>query len=208
MKNRQIADFLVYVDKSLHIMDNVMTDVLLLAVALAMDSMAVSIVNGMKYRNYGQKEMFLASFSFGFFQGAMPLLGYLVLYPFLSYIEKIDHWLVLIALSAIGINMIRESFKKEDIDEKSEDFSMKILLMESIATAIDALSSGIALPEFPLSPYLSCFIIFAVTFAICLIAHHLGKKIALLLKDKATVFGGVILILLGIKTLLEHTGIL
>ena len=185
-----------------------MLEVFLLAVGLAMDSTAVSIVNGMKYRNYGRKEMLLASFSFGFFQGFMPLLGYLLFYPILPYIEKVDHWVVLIVLSFIGINMIRESFKKEEIDEKSEDFSMKILLLESIATSIDALSTGIALPTFALDPFVTCFIIFAVTLIICLIAHHLGKQIALLLKDKATIFGGSILILLGIKTVLEHIGII
>ena len=185
-----------------------MFEVILLGIALAMDSMAVSIVNGLKYRNYDRNQMILSSFSFGFFQGMMPLLGYLVFYPFLHYIEKFDHWLVLLALGMIGVNMIRESFESEEIKEKSADFNLKILLMESIATAIDALSSGIALPECPISPYLSCVIIFLCTFIICLIAHRLGKKIALILKDKATFVGGVILILLGVKTVLEHLGIL
>ena len=185
-----------------------MLEVILLSVALAMDAMAVSIVNGIKYRNYTDKAMFLASFSFGLFQGLMPLLGYLVFSPFIPYIEKIDHWIVLIVLSAIGINMIKESFDKENIEERSQDFSFKILIYESIATAIDALSSGVALEAFPISPYLSCFLIFAITFVICLIAHRLGRRIALLLKDKATIMGGVILICLGIKTELEHLGII
>ena len=90
-----------------------MIEVLLLSVALAMDSMTVSIVNGIKYKNYGKKEMFLSSFSFGLFQGLMPLLGYLIFYPILSYVEKVDHWIVLIVLSIIGINMIKEAFDKE-----------------------------------------------------------------------------------------------
>ncbi|MCR4633312.1 MAG: manganese efflux pump MntP family protein [Erysipelotrichaceae bacterium] len=183
-----------------------MIELFLLGAALAMDSMAVSIVNGIKYRNYGYRQMFAASFSFGFFQGLMPLLGYLAFTPFLSYIERYDHWVVLIALSVIGIGMIRESFDKEAIEEKSSQFSTKILLTESIATAIDALSSGIILPEFPVSPLFSCFVIFIVTFLICMIAHRLGKRIALLLKDKATMAGGIILILIGVKTVLEHLG--
>ncbi len=190
------------------IMVSVMLEVILLSVALAMDAMAVSIVNGIKYRNYGRKQMFAASLSFGFFQGLFPLLSHLFLTPFLSYIEKYDHWIVLIVLSMIGINMIREALEKEKIVAKSETFSLKVLIAESIATAIDALSSGIALSTFSVNPFLSCFMIFAVTFVICLIAHQLGKKIALLLKDKAPIFGGVILILLGIKTVLEHLGIL
>ena len=185
-----------------------MIDLFLLGVALAMDSMAVSIVNGIKYKNYGPKETMMASFSFGFFQGLMPLLGYLVFTPFLPYIERFDHWIVLLALSAIGINMIKESFEKEEIEEKSSQFTYKILFAESIATAIDALSSGIVLPEFPVSPLISCIVICVITSIICIIAHSLGKKIALLLKDKATLCGGIILILLGVKTVLEHMGIL
>lgn len=185
-----------------------MIEVLLLSVALATDSMTVSIVNGIKYKNYGKKEMFLSSFSFGLFQGLMPLLGYLVFYPILSYVEKVDHWIVLIVLSIIGINMIKEAFNKEEVDEKSSEFSFKILLAESIATSIDALSTGIALPTFSLNIYLSCFLIFIITFVICLIAHHLGKKVSLILKDKAPILGGTILILLGIKTVLEHLNIL
>ncbi|MBQ6335571.1 MAG: manganese efflux pump [Erysipelotrichaceae bacterium] len=183
-----------------------MIELFLLGIALAMDSMTVSIVNGMKYRNYGRKEMNLASFSFGFFQGLMPLLGYLVFTPIMNQIEKYDHWVVLIVLSLIGIGMIKEAFDKEELAEKSSAFSLKILLGESIATAIDALSSGIVLPEFPISPYLSCFIIFVITFIICMIAHRLGKKLALLLKEKAPIFGGIILILIGVKTVLEHLG--
>ena len=185
-----------------------MSEVLMLAVALAMDSMAMSIVNGIRYKNYGPKQMFAASFSFGFFQGLMPLIGYLVLYPFLHYIERYDHWVVLIVLSILGINMIKESFVKEEVEEGSKEFTPKVLILESIATAIDALSAGVTLPLLKISPYLSCFIIFIVTFIICMIAHRLGKKAALLLKDKATAFGGVILILLGIKTLLEGLGVL
>ena len=185
-----------------------MLELFLLGVALAMDSMAVSIVNGIKYTNYSRRDTIIASFSFGFFQGLMPLLGYLVFIPVLPYIEKYDHWVVLLALSVIGINMIRESFEKEEIREKSSQFTYKILFAESIATAIDALSSGIVLPELPISPYLSCFVIFVITFIICLIAHRLGKRIALLLKDKATLCGGIILILLGVKTVLEHLGII
>ena len=185
-----------------------MIDLLLLSVSLAMDSMSVSIVNGIKYKNYGPKQMFLASLSFGFFQGLMPLLGYLIFTPFIPYIARFDHWIVLLALGAIGINMIKESFEKEEIEEKSSDFTLKILFVESIATAIDALSSGIVLPELPFHPLVSCLVIFLVTFIICMIAHNLGKKIALLLKDKATMCGGIILILLGIKTVLEHMNIL
>ena len=185
-----------------------MLEAILLGIALAMDSSAVSIVNGIKYRNYSEKQILTASFSFAFFQGAMPLLGYLIFTPFIEKIERYDHWIVLIILTILGINMIRESFDKEEIKEKSEEFTFRILILESIATSIDALSSGIALSTFSISPYLTCLVIFICTFICCIIAHRLGKGIALILKDKATILGGVILILIGIKTVLEHLNII
>ncbi|MDO4197574.1 MAG: manganese efflux pump [Erysipelotrichaceae bacterium] len=185
-----------------------MIEVILLGIALSMDALAVSIANGIKYSNYGRKEMFLSSLSFGVFQGLMPLLGYLVFLPFISYVEKIDHWLVFIILGYIGFGMIKDSFEKDDLSESGEMFSFKILMAESVATAIDALSVGIALPALPLNPYLSCLVICMCTFIICLIGHGLGKQLGMLLKNKALALGGIILILIGLKTLIEHLGIL
>lgn len=185
-----------------------MFDAILLGIALAMDSLTVSIVNGLKYHDYDHRKMFISSLSFGIFQGMMPLIGYLIFVPFISYIEKYDHWIVLIVLSLLGINMIRESLDSEHVEESSVRFTYRILLFESVATAIDALSSCVILPDFSISPYLSCFIVFLCTFIICLVGHSLGRKIGLLLKDKAGIFGGAILILLGIKCVLEHLEII
>ena len=186
-----------------------MLEVILLGIALAMDSLAVSIVNGIKYKNYTKKEMFIASLSFGVFQGLLPLLGYLIFTPFISYVSRIDHWLVLIILTWIGVDMIKEGLeKKDDISEKNEVFTFKILIAESIATAIDALSVGVTLPSYTLNPYMTCLLICLCTFIVCIIGHMMGKKIALILKDKALVFGGIVLILIGLETVLESFGIL
>lgn len=186
-----------------------MIEVIILGIALAMDSLAVSIVNGIKYKNYGKKEMLLASLSFGVFQGLMPLLGYLIFTPFIKYVEKIDHWIVLILLSYIGIGMIKESLKKQDnIIEKSEKFTLNVLLAESVATAIDALSVGVALPDMGVNPYLSCLIICVCTCIVCVVGHMLGKKIAMILKNKAMFLGGLTLILIGVKEVLSGLGIL
>ena len=176
-----------------------MLEAILLGIALAMDSLTVSIVNGLKYKNYGRRNMFLSSFSFGFFQGFMPLLGYWIFIPIIRYIEAFDHWVVLI---------VRESLHKEEVETSEEPFTLKILLFESVATAIDALSSCVVLDDIGLSPYLSCFIVFVCTFLICLVGHLLGKKIGTLLKDRASLLGGIILILLGIKCVLEHLEII
>lgn len=185
-----------------------MIEVILLGIALAMDSLAVSIVNGIKYSNYSKKQMFLASLSFGIFQGLMPLLGYLVFTPFVKYVEKFDHWLVLIILSYIGIDMIKDSFNNDEIENKNEIFTFKILIAESIATAIDALSVGITLPNLALNPYLSCLIILLSTFIVCIIGHMLGKKLAMILKNKALLCGGLVLIIIGLKEVLQGLGII
>lgn len=180
-----------------------MIEVLLLSIALAMDAFALAIVNGIKYANYGKKEMFLSSLSFGVFQAVMPLIGLLVITPFIGYIEKIDHWVVFIILFLIGFNMVKEGLQKEEIQEKTEKYSFKLLIVQSIATSIDALSVGVSLPSFDLNPYISCVFIGGITTLICLIGHMFGKKLALLLKDKAVIFGGVVLILIGLEALIE-----
>lgn len=185
-----------------------MFDAILLGIALAMDSFTISIVNGITYKKYTDKDVWLTSFSFGLFQGLMPLLGYILLIPIIKYIESFDHWVVLIVLSLIGINMIKESFNADEIKDSDKQYTFKIMIMESIATSIDALSSCIILPTFKISPYLTCLIIIIITFVFCLIGHKLGKQIGLKLKDKASILGGLILILLGVKCVLEHLGIL
>ena len=184
-----------------------MIEVILLGIALSMDALAVSIVNGIKYPNYTRSKMLLASLTFGLFQGVMPLIGYLFFLPFIAIVERFDHWLVFLVLTYLAISMIREAMDKEEIEKSGEAFTWKVLIAEGIATAIDALSIGITLPSLSLDPYLSCLIIFACTTLICLIGHGFGKKLGLLLKDKAMVFGGLILFLIGLKTLLEHLGV-
>jgi len=185
-----------------------MLEVILLGVALSMDSLSVSIVNGIKYQNYTKFEMFMASLSFGLFQGLMPLLGYLIFIPFIEIVQSIDHWLVFVILAYLGISMIKEGLCKDKEEcQCQERFTCKVLIAESIATAIDALSVGITLPSLALNPYLSCLIICCCTFAICIIGHSFGKKLGILLKDKAMIFGGSILFFIGLKTLLEHLGV-
>lgn len=183
-----------------------MFNAILLGIGLAMDASAVSIVNGIKYQNYTLKNIFISSFVFGIFQGIMPLLGYFVFFPFLDYVDFIDHWIVFIILSVLGIKMIIDGLKKEEmICEKCEIFSKKILLAEAIATSIDALSVGLSLPFLVSGDiYIACLIIGVVTTFMCLIACVLGNKLGLLLRDKAVALGGIILIVIGFKTLLEH----
>ena len=179
---------------------------LIIAIGLSMDAFAVSVAKGLSVSSIRPRHSLCVGGWFGGFQAIMPLIGFYLGITFSKFVSSVDHWIAFVLLGAIGINMIRESFEKEEIEEKSSQFTYRILFAESIATAIDALSSGIVLPEFPVSPLISCIVICVITSIICIIAHSLGKKIALLLKDKATLCGGIILILLGVKTVLEHMG--
>ncbi|MBQ1478140.1 MAG: manganese efflux pump [Erysipelotrichaceae bacterium] len=185
-----------------------MLEAFLLGIALAMDAFAVSIVNGIRYQNYHKKEMILSSFFFGLFQGAMPLLGAFIFLRFMNIVESIDHWVVFTALSILGWNMMREGLHPETVEEKGESFTFKILIAESIATSIDALSAGVSLPFMGISVYLCALIIALTTMVICLFGHFMGKKLGMLLKDKAVFVGGLILFLIGLKTLLEHLEVL
>ena len=185
-----------------------MLEVFLLGVALAMDAFAVSIVNGIKYRNYHKREMALSSLAFGIFQGGMPLLGAFLFLRFMEIVEKYDHWIVFLVLAFLGGRMMLESFKHEEVEEKSESFTMKILLAEAVATSIDALSVGVSLPYMPTNIYISCLVICVVTTIISLIGHLIGKKLGLFLKDRAVFVGGLILFFIGLKTLLEHMEII
>lgn len=186
-----------------------MFEVILLGIALAMDALAMSIVNGIKYKNYTRMMMLITSLSFGVFQGILPLLGYLVFTPFIVYVEKFDHFLVLAILAYIGIDMIKEGIlDKDEIKENSDTFTFKILFIQSIATAIDALSVGVTLETYTVNPYITCLIICLCTFVICIIGHMLGRKIALLLKNKALILGGVILIIIGLQAVLEGIGLI
>ena len=181
-----------------------MIEAILLGIALAMDSLTVCIVNGMRYGNYDSKYELLSSICFGVFHGLMLVLGYILLLPFISYIEDIDHWIVLIVLSYLGIKMIIDSFKKEEVECSSDKFTIKIMILESIATSIDALSSCVLLPTIGLNPYITCLVISIVTTLIFLFGHKIGKFTGSILKEKAPIVGGVILIALGIKCVLEH----
>ncbi|MFW5990024.1 MAG: manganese efflux pump MntP family protein [Campylobacterales bacterium] len=179
-----------------------MIEALLLAFGLAMDAFAVSIGLGIKSKQFNISLAFRIAFLFGFFQALMPLFGYLVGTAIGEMIAWIDHWIAFALLSAIGIKMIYEGTR--DKDEEIETITNKVLLLLAIATSIDALVAGFTLNLLSINPYISMLIIGIVTFAFSFLGVYLGVKGEGFLKSRAEKTGGVILIGIGVKILIEH----
>jgi len=180
---------------------------LLLAVALAMDSVAVSIAIGSKYKELLFSKILLVAAVFGFFQGAMPLAGYFIGITFAEYVQAFDHWIAFVLLVGLGAKMLYEAYKNE-FDEEVTDLSTKTLVTLAVATSIDAMAIGVTFAFLQTDIFFASGIIALVTFILCLAAVYIGKKLGSLLESKAEMLGGIILIGLGFKILLEHTGLI
>lgn len=181
-----------------------MFEVLLLSFALAMDAFAVSIGLGVKRKEFDKMLALKAALFFGFFQALMPLIGYLASLGVGSLIESIDHWVAFLLLSIIGGKMLYESFGENTEDEISI-ITNKVLLILAIATSIDAMAAGFTLNLLDLNPYYSMLIIGLITFIFSFVGVFIGSKGGSFLEDKAEKVGGVVLIGIGLKIVIEHT---
>lgn len=177
-------------------------EVVLIGVGLAMDAFAVSIASGITIEKMKLRHAFRISAFFGSFQAIMPLIGWAAGLTFRSYIESLDHWIAFILLGFIGIKMIRDSRKEEE--ESFDPLNVYVLFTLSIATSIDALAVGVTFSFLDIIVWEAALIIGVVTFIICLIGTKLGKSYGHLLEDKVEVAGGLILIAIGFKILIQH----
>lgn len=180
-------------------------ELLLMAVALAMDAFAVSICGSMvlKPENRTKGALRFGSW-FGFFQFLMPVLGYFGSIYFVEYITNFDHWIAFILLAYIGGNMIKEA--GEEPEEAKESYTAKEMLVLAIATSIDALAVGISLACLNTNIWYASIVIGLVSFIIAGFGGLMGFKLGATFGQKANYFGGTVLICIGIKILLEHTG--
>lgn len=181
-------------------------EIFLIAFALAMDSVALSMASGSKC-NFKFNVVLKMAFIYGFFQALMPYIGYILGLSFVSFIEKIDHFIAFLILTFLGIKMIKESFQTQDENEK-KDVCTKDFILGGIATSIDAMAVGVTFSFEENNILYLISIIGLVCFILCIIAFYLGKKIGEILESKAVFLGGLILILIGTKILLTHLGIL
>ena len=176
--------------------------ILLIAVGLAMDSLAVSISGGIVMRPFCMRQSLRLVLTMGIFQGGMTLLGWLMGVSFSSYITAFDHWIAFILLGFLGGKMIYESFGEEETTISS--FSTKTLLTLGVATSIDALAVGVSMAFLKTSIYFPAFIIGFVTFALSLIGVISGYRFGKIKGINVELFGGIILIAIGVKILIEH----
>lgn len=185
-------------------------ELLLLAVGLSMDAFAVSVCKGLSVKRAGLKESVICGSWFGGFQGLMPLLGFFLGKLFADAIEAFDHWVAFGLLVIIGINMLKEAFEKEcECCDKNADFSAKTMFVMAVATSIDALAVGISLAMAGnVNIAVAVILIGVTTFLLSGLGVKIGNIFGNRFEKKAQVAGGVILILLGTKILLEHLGIL
>ena len=174
----------------------------LLGVGLAMDAFSVSLANGLHEPHMGVRRMSLIAGVFAFFQFTMPMIGWICVHTIVQYFtffEKLIPWIALILLGYIGGNMLKEGLSDNEEEVKS-GASLKLLLMQGVATSIDALSVGFTIADYGfLMAFVCALLIAAVTFAICMTGLELGKKFGTKLAGKASILGGVILIGIGIE---------
>lgn len=178
-------------------------EVSLVGIGLACDAFAVSITNGMQENKMTIKKILLIALIFGLFQAIMPLIGYFVGTLFEDFIIKLDHWLAFILLVFLGGKMLIESIRGEEENSQS-NLTLKLLMIQGVATSIDALMVGVTFVGGILSIYTSILIIGVITFVLCFIGVFIGKKSGDLLASKSQIVGGLILIFIGTKTLIEH----
>lgn len=180
-------------------------ELILIAISLSMDAFAVSICKGLSLPKFNTKLAALTGAYFGFFQGLMPTIGYFAGSAFSDIVSAVDHWIVFVLLGIIGGKMIYESFSDDEC--ASPSFEPKIMLGLAVATSIDALAVGVSFAFLKVNILLSALLIGTITFFLSFVGVGVGNVFGNKYKSKAEFAGGLVLVLMGVKILLEHLGI-
>lgn len=182
-------------------------EIILLGVSLAMDATAVSICKGLSMKKLDKKKVITIALYFGVFQAIMPIIGYLLGISFKEVVESIDHWIAFFLLAVIGINMIRESLSEES--ENLNDLTdFKTMTPLAIATSIDALAVGITFAFLSVNIVEAVTIIGIITIVLSIIGVFIGNKFGNKYGKRAETIGGIVLVSIGLKILLEHLKII
>ena len=182
-------------------------EILLLGIGLSMDAFAVSICKGLSAKRLQTRHYLIIGAWFGGFQALMPTIGFFLGSTFEQYITAFDHWVAFILLAAIGAGMIKESLSKEE-SNGNDSFSFKTMLLLALATSIDALAVGVSFAFLGVRIAPAVTLIGCTTFVLTLVGVWVGNLFGSRYKSRAELTGGIILILIGVKILLEHLGIL
>lgn len=179
-------------------------EIVMIAIVLAMDAFAVSLAAGTNVKVRGFRPLFRLSFHFGFFQFFMPVLGWFIGYKISAYTSAVDHWIVLVLLSYIGIKMIIAGISEEKKHYATDPSKGMTLFMLSIATSIDAFAVGLSLALLDVSIWYPAVIIGIITASLSAVGVLSGNSLGIKFGKKMEIIGGIILILLGIKIVIEH----
>ena len=182
-------------------------ELFLIGVSLAMDAFAVSVGKGLSVKQVLPRHAMSAGLWFGGFQALMPIIGYLLGCGFAPIVERVDHWIAFALLLLIGLNMIRESLSGDDEGQDS-DFGFRTMFLMAIATSIDALTVGVSMAFLKVDIWVAAAIIGVITFALSAAGVSLGSRFGAKVGSRAGILGGVVLIALGIKILIEHLGLI
>ena len=178
-------------------------DLFITAVALSMDAFAVSVSKGLSVKRVRLKHGLITGAYFGGFQALMPLLGFFLASSFADYIRRFDHWIAFGLLALIGANMLREALSGEE-EEMNDSFSFKTMLPLAVATSIDALATGVSFAVTDTNIWLAIALVGATTFALSAAGVKIGNVFGAKYRSGAELAGGLILILMGAKILIEH----
>ncbi|MBQ7361433.1 MAG: manganese efflux pump [Bacteroidaceae bacterium] len=179
-------------------------ELFIIAVGLSMDAFAVSIAKGLSVCRIAPRHSLCVGSWFGGFQALMPLVGFYLGVTFSRFVTSVDHWIAFFLLGFIGMNMIRESFSREEV-APDPDFSVRTMFVMAVATSIDALAVGISFAVLSVDIWSAVAIIGATTFLLSIVGLKIGNIFGCRYKTKAEFFGGAVLLLLGVKILVEHT---
>lgn len=180
---------------------------LVLAIGLSMDAFAVAVCKGLAMKKMSWKDGIIVGLWFGGFQALMPVIGYFLGIQFADKIKAVDHWVAFVLLAVIGGNMVREAFSKEE-EQASASLDAKTMFVMAVATSIDALAVGITFAFLDQNMPVAATLIGVTTFGLSVLGVKLGNLFGVKYKAKAELVGGIILILLGAKILMEHLGVL
>ena len=182
-------------------------ELLLIAVGVSMDAFSVSVCKGLTTKRFSLRMALACGLWFGLFQALMPAIGYFLGSQFAHFVESVDHWIAFGLLSLIGANMIREAFSEEGTTQDSS-LDFKTMLLLAVATSVDALAVGISFACIDVELWSSVVVIGVTTFVFSVFGVRIGNAFGAKFKKNAEAFGGIILILIGLKILLEHLGVI
>ena len=182
-------------------------EIIVIGIGLAMDAFAVSVCKGLSMKKMNWKNAIIIALYFGIFQAIMPIIGYFLGTTFSGFVESVDHWIAFILLSIIGGNMIKDS-ADDEIEKRNDKVDLKTMSILAIATSIDALAVGVTFAFFKANVLQAVTIIGLITFGLSLIGVKIGNRFGDKFQNKAELIGGIILIIIGLKILLEHLGVI